>query len=73
MGTSAMMASMLHHARFIPRSTPPLCPVANVEFEKHLAGEIVTEKEVGKEAADVPTLPAVPDDLFCFSASFCFL
>lgn len=70
MGASVLVASMLHHAMFIPRSTPPLQPAANVEFEKHLAEEILTEKEVGR---DVPILPAVLDDLFCFSASFCFL
>lgn len=73
MAASAPVALVVHHALPFPRSTPPLCPAANVEFEKHLAEEIVKEKEVGKEAADVPTLPAVPADLFCFSASFCFL
>lgn len=46
MGASATVASMLHRAMFIPRSAPPLHPAANVEFEKHLAGEIETEKEV---------------------------
>lgn len=71
-GNISPMALMLHDAMFIPRS-PPLHPAANAEFEKHLAEEIVTEKEVGKKAVDVPMLPAVPDDLFCFSGSFCFL
>lgn len=72
-GNVSLVALMLHHDMFVPRSTHPLCPAANDEFEKHLAEEIVAEKEVGKKAADVPTLPAVPDDLFCFSGSFCFL
>lgn len=44
-----------------------------MKFERHLAEKIIAEKEVGKEAAGVSALPAVPPDLFCSPASFCFI
>ena len=70
MGVSALAAVAVQYVVPIQISAAPLHPAANVEFEKHLVEKIVTEKEVGKEAAGVLALPAVPADLFCFSALF---
>lgn len=64
---------MVWYAVPIQISAAPLHPAANVESEKHLVEKIVREKEVGKEAARVSALPAVPADLFCFFALFYFI
>lgn len=64
---------MVQYAVPIQRSTVLLHPAANMEFEKPLVEKIVTEKEVGNEAASVSAPPAVPADLYSFSASFCFI